>query len=101
MERGLDGERGSRWGHGRERAFSWVWLNHRRRSSGLRDKSWQLVWTSGPQPWGPGFAFQLSLLSKRAAAPPSSSAVGVTRGANGGQLSPPSVAPRPTLCPVG
>lgn len=62
-ERGLDGERGSWWGHGRERAFSWVWLNHRRCSSGLRDKSWQLVWTSGLQPWGPSFAFQLSLLS--------------------------------------
>lgn len=95
------GKGGSRWGHSRGQAFSWVWLNHRRCSSGLRDKSWQLVRTSGPQPWGPGFTFQLSLLNKRAEAAVSSSAAGVTGGADGGQLSPPSVAPPPTLCPVG
>lgn len=89
MERVWMGKGGSRWGHSRGQAFSWVWLNHRRCSSGLRDKSWQLVRTSGPQPWGPGFTFQLSLLNKRAEAAVSSSAAGVTGGADGGQLSPP------------
>lgn len=29
-----------------------VWLDHRRCSSGLRDKTWQLLWKSGEQPWG-------------------------------------------------
>lgn len=59
------GKGGAGGGHSRERAFPWVWLDHRRRSSGLRDKTWQLLRPSGPQPWGRGFAFQLSLLSKR------------------------------------
>lgn len=47
------------WGHGRDRSFSWVWLNHRRSSSGLSDKTWQLLWKSGQQPWGRSLAFQL------------------------------------------
>lgn len=41
--------KGSWWGHGRERAFSWVWLDHRRSSSGLRDKNLATpveIWTA-------------------------------------------------------
>lgn len=64
MGRGLDGERGSWWGHGRERAFSRVWPNHRRCSSGLRDKTWQLLWKSGQQPRGHSSTSQLSLPSE-------------------------------------
>ena len=53
--------KGGAGGHGREQAFSRLWLDHRRCSSGLRDKTWQLLWKSGQQPWGHSSASQLSL----------------------------------------
>lgn len=93
--------KGSWWGHGRERAFSWVWLNHRRGSSGLRDKNLATpveIWTATT---GRSVAFQRSLPSKAAEALAGVFGVGVTGGARGVQLSPSLVVPWPALCQVG
>lgn len=76
--------KGSWWGHGRERAFSWVWLSHRRGSSGLRDKNLATpveIWTATT---GRSMAFQQSLPSKAAEALASASVFGV--GVTGGPV---------------
>lgn len=82
-QRGVGRGRGGAGGHGRERAFFQLWLDHRRCSSGLRDKTWQLLWKSGQQPWGHSPASQLS--------PPSGSCRLVWSGGDGvGKCHPPA-----------
>lgn len=97
-QRGVGRGRGGAGGHGREQAFSRLWLDHRRCSSGLRDKTWQLLWKSGQQPWGHSPASQLSPLS-------GSCRLVWSRGDGVGNCHPPhppsSVAPWPTPCLVG